>query len=207
VYVAGDGRLGPDTVVRAIADAKTVARAILSRHGLRPDFDRSATPVFTAEDLIAGRRGRLAGPTTGPAEAARCLRCDEVCEICTEVCPNRANVAVRVPGFADERQIVHLDGLCNECGDCATFCPHAGLPYRDKVTVFWTREDFDGSSNVGFLREGAGYLVRLPSGEVVTHRAGDTTLPDGLARILAVIEAEHEWLLEPTLAAPTEVAG
>ena len=205
VYVAGDGRLGPDTVVRAIADAKTVARAILRRHGLRPDFDRTATPVFTAEDLLAGRRGRLVDPTSGAAEAARCLRCDEVCEICTEVCPNRANVAVRVPGFADERQIVHVDGLCNECGDCGTFCPHAGLPYRDKVTVFWTREDFDGSTNVGFLRDGDGYLVRLPSGEVATHRRGDADLPDELGRVLAVVEAEHEWLLEPSLATLTEV--
>ena len=57
--------MGPDTVVRAIADAKTVARAILRHHGIRPDFDRSAAPVFTAHDLLVGRRGRLADRVTG----------------------------------------------------------------------------------------------------------------------------------------------
>ncbi|MGM0384572.1 MAG: putative selenate reductase subunit YgfK [Actinomycetota bacterium] len=197
VHVIGDGRLGPDTVVRAMADAKVAARAILTAHGLRPDFDRSPVAVFTPEQVLAGRRGVLRDPLAPPAEGSRCLRCDQVCEICTEVCPNRANVAVAVPGFADPRQIVHLDGLCNECGNCGTFCPHAGLPYRDKLTVFWTREDFAASTNTGFLPldDGAAHLFRLPSGEVVTHRPGEDGLPEDLARVLAALEAEHPWYL------------
>ncbi len=197
VYVIGDGRLGPDTVVRAIADAKVAARAILRAHGLRPDFDATPAVVVTAHDVIVGRRGVLAGPLAPATEGERCLRCDEVCEICTEVCPNRANVAVAVPGFADPRQIVHLDGLCNECGNCGTFCPHAGLPYRDKLTVFWTRQDFDDSPNAGFLAEGDGYRVRLPGGAVVHHRVGDADLPHELEAVLAVLEAEHPWVLSP----------
>ena len=99
VYAVGDGRVGPDTVVRALADAKTVARAILRTHGIPPDFDRSATAVFTAHDVLVGSSWPARRPGRRPAEAARCLRCDEVCEICTEVCPNRANVAVTVPGL------------------------------------------------------------------------------------------------------------
>ena len=187
---------GPDTVVRALADAKTVARAILrrARHParLRPLCRHRCSPPTTCWSAAAA-----CSPTgsRGAAEAARCLRCDEVCEICVEVCPNRANVAVAVPGFTDERQVVHLDGLCNECGNCGTFCPHAGLPYRDKLTVFWSREDFDASPNVGFLRRGDDYLVRLPSGDVVAHRRGDGDLPASLERVLAVLEAEHPWLL------------
>ena len=207
VYVVGDGRAGPDTVVRAIADGKAVARAVLRRHGIRPDFDDAAAPVFTARDLLLGRRGVLAGRATGPAEAARCLRCDEVCEICVEVCPNRANVAVAVPGFTDQHQVVHLDGLCNECGNCGTFCPTAGLPYRDKLTVFWSREDFDASRNVGVLRRGDDYVVRLPGGEVVTHRRGDGELPPALERVLAVLEADHPWLLDPAPALLGEVTA
>lgn len=204
VYAVGDGRLGPDTVVRALADAKTAARAILRRHGIPADFDRSAAMVFTAQDLLTGRRGRLAERVAGAPEGARCLRCDQVCEICTEVCPNRANVAVAVPGFADARQVVHVDGLCNECGNCGTFCPLAGLPYRDKVTVFWSRQDFEASPNVGFLRRNGDYLVRLPSGDVITHRRGDDGLPVRLERLLAVLEAEHPWLLDT---APAELEG
>ena len=29
-------------------------------------------------------------------------------------------------GFRDEFQIVHIDAFCNECGNCATFCPWEG---------------------------------------------------------------------------------
>ena len=79
---------------------------------------------------------------------SRCLTCQDICEICTEVCPNRANVAITVPGLSDPKQIVHIDGLCNECDTCGLFCPHAGLPYKEKITVFWTEEDFADSTDV-----------------------------------------------------------
>jgi len=212
VYVVGDGRLGTHTIVRAIADAKVAARAILATHGVRADFDHSPAAVFTPLAVLAGRRGVLRDRLAPPAEGTRCLRCDEVCEICTEVCPNRANVAIAVPGFTDPRQIVHLDGLCNECGNCGTFCPHAGLPYRDKITVFWTREDFEDSGNTGFLAlppdvdDGAAYLVRLPSGEVRTHLSGADDLPADLGRVLAVLEAEHPYCLRAGLE-PHELEG
>ena len=207
VYVAGDGRRGPATVVQALADAKVVARAILRAHGIRFDVDRHPAVLFTPHDLLVGRRGVLADRVAPPAEADRCLRCDEVCEVCVEVCPNRANVAVAVPGMADSRQVVHLDALCNECGNCGTFCPHAGLPYRDKPTVFWTRADFDESTNVGWLAVDDGYLVRLPSGGVVTHHRGARDLPDALERVLAALEADHPWLLRPALAGAGEGAS
>ncbi|MBQ3792160.1 MAG: hypothetical protein II797_03550, partial [Clostridia bacterium] len=35
--------------------------------------------------------------------------------------------------------------------DCAVFCPYNGRPYRDKLTLFWTAEDFEHSENAGFL--------------------------------------------------------
>lgn len=197
VYVAGDGRLGPATVVRAIADAKVVARAILRAHGIRADFDRSPTAVFTPHDVVTARRGLLSDRLAPPFDGLRCLRCDEVCEVCTEVCPNRANVAVSVPGLVDSRQVVHLDGLCNDCGNCGTFCPLAGRPHRDKITVFWTRPDFDDSTNVGYLPTAEGYLVRLPSGEERIHRRGAGDLPDELERVLAALESGHPWLLRP----------
>ena len=38
------------------------------------------------------------------------------------------------------RQIVHIDDLCNECGNCATFCPTSGRPYRDKPRLHVDRE-------------------------------------------------------------------
>ncbi len=85
-------------------------------------------------------------------ESKRCLGCRALCMKCVEVCPNRANTLVRVKdGFRDEAQIVHIDAFCNECGNCATFCPWEGRPYRDKLTVFATEEDFRDSTNPGFF--------------------------------------------------------
>ncbi len=198
VYVIGDGRLGPDTIVRAIADAKVVASAILHRAGLGVDFQRIWTHEHITRAEAVDRRGLMIAAINGRTEASRCLACDEVCEICTEVCPNRANVAVLVPGFADPRQIVHIDGLCNECGNCGTFCPHAGLPYRDKITVFWSHADFEDSTNAGYLPLGDGrYRVRDESGAVFEHSVGEGCLAPEMDQVLAVLEDRYPYLLSP----------
>jgi len=87
------------------------------------------------------------------AEAKRCLECNFICNICSEVCPNRANIPIKVKSenFKDIYQILHLDGMCNECGNCETFCPYNGAPYKDKFTLFWKNEDFLNSQNNGFV--------------------------------------------------------
>lgn len=170
VYVIGDGRKGPATIVAAIADAKAAARDVLRKCEIIPDFDRpenrtltrTAEGVYEAKD--AAPRGVLIHKKAAPEEGRRCLGCDLVCEICTEVCPNRANVALPLPGHLNPRQIVHIDRLCNECGNCAVFCPHAGRPYTDKWTLFSCEEDFHDSKNRGWLVEGEEVLRRDPEG-------------------------------------------
>lgn len=199
VYVIGDGRVGPATIVQAIADAKVTARAILGSQGIAADYDGPHPTVHQAPAPIYAKRGLLVDRLNGAAEGSRCLACQDICEVCTEVCPNRANVAITVPGFADPRQIVHIDGLCNECGDCGTFCPHAGRPYLDKPTIFWTEEDFTLSSNAGWLEIAPHkYLVRTLDGHVFEDDGGDhSTLPPDMARLLAEIELHHPHLLAP----------
>ena len=126
----------------------------------------------------------------------RCLGCATVCETCTEVCPNRANVPVRVPGMR-QRQIVHVDGMCNECGNCAVFCPYDSAPYRDKFTLFWSREDFDNSQNQGFLRlDGSRTLVRF-AGEVKEYDVSDPTcgLYNPLRQIICAVYDSYPYLL------------
>jgi putative selenate reductase len=196
VYVIGDGRAGPSTIVRAIADAKTAVRAILNQEHLAVDYDSRPEKVLRDQHEVHAGRGLLIAAINGKAEGDRCLTCDVICEVCAEVCPNRANVAITVPGFADPRQIVHLDGLCNECGNCGTFCPHAGLPYKDKITIFWAREDFDDSTNTGFLPlpDGA-YLTRMPDGSVREHRRDQEELPEGMSQVLAALEKDHSFML------------
>ena len=91
-------------------------------------------------------------------EASRCLGCSFVCDKCVEVCPNRANVTLTSgpmgAGFKNIAQILHIDGLCNECGNCETFCPYSvGSPYKTKTTLFWTEKELLESSNDGFFVE------------------------------------------------------
>ncbi len=42
----------------------------------------------------------------------------------------------------EKPQIVHVDRMCNECGNCETFCPYASAPYKDKFTLFNSESDF-----------------------------------------------------------------
>lgn len=147
VWAAGDCRRGPATVVEAIADAAEVARAIAG-----VDFNRYADCNEQAgrEDTCYERKGSLCRDKRNCTKT-RCLGCGSVCEVCCDVCPNRANVAIKVPGLA-KHQVVHVDGMCNECGNCAVFCPYQeGRPYKDKLTLFWSEQDMENSENEGFL--------------------------------------------------------
>ncbi|MDT4763410.1 putative selenate reductase subunit YgfK [Sphaerochaeta sp. PS] len=97
-------------------------------------------------------------------EAKRCMECSYICNKCVDVCPNRANVAIDVRNtgvFDDPFQILHLDAYCNECGNCETFCPYDGGPYRKKFTLFSRADDFENSENSGFYVQDDEILVRL----------------------------------------------
>lgn len=146
IYVAGDALRGPATVVEAIADARAAADAITGT-SRKVEFPAGCRPGYGA---ALAKKACLASPAAAGCDAERCLACNTVCETCVTVCPNRANVAVEVPGHA-MRQIVHVDFLCNECGNCATFCPYDSRPYRDKFTIFANERDFLDSENDGFL--------------------------------------------------------
>ena len=124
VFAVGDTRRGPATVVEAIADAARAAGAIVSL-----DLGKYAgANIGPDHQAPLARRGDLCADCSTCGNS-RCLGCATVCETCAEVCPNRANVSVAVPGKR-QRQIVHVDGMCNECGNCATFCPYDSRPYR-----------------------------------------------------------------------------
>jgi len=44
-----------------------------------------------------------------------------------------------------------LTDFCNECGNCTTFCPTAGEPYRDKPRLYLNRSDFEVQQNNAFM--------------------------------------------------------
>ena len=193
VYVIGDCRRGPATIVQAMAEAKAAAWDILGKAGLEHDFIKADIPRPQAE--LYNRKGVLYKDLPHPAQDnVRCLGCDQLCEICNDVCPNRANVTVTLPD--GNHQVLHLDGMCNECGNCATFCPHDGSPYLDKLTVFWSETEMLDSKNSGFLARGAGqYLIRTECGEMLAHQAGSGNLDPRMATVIETVAQQCPYYL------------
>jgi len=109
------------------------------------------------------------------AEASRCLDCDVYCSLCVGVCPNFALQTYRTEPFdlclpelrldgdaicvapgrpyrvVQAFQVAVLTDFCNECGNCTTFCPTAGLPYRDKPRLYLDRQEFDAQQDNAFM--------------------------------------------------------
>ena len=172
VYVAGDGASGPATVVEAIAGAARTARAIVGG-----DYETYAG--LNLCDPAAARERKAVFVEAGP-EPSRCLECATVCENCVDVCPNRANVVIDVRG---RRQILHLDGPCNRCGNCRTFCPWAGAPFEDKWTLFPDEQSFGEASNPGFVSLGGMRIKYRLGGQIAVGDLGEGSagLPEDLA--------------------------
>jgi putative selenate reductase len=103
-------------------------------------------------------------------EAQRCLYCNDICNICVSVCPNLANIdftvdPVEIPVYhvsnnngspivkienyfniTQKNQIITIANFCNECGNCNTFCPTSGSPYKTKALFYLTEESFENES-------------------------------------------------------------
>ena len=191
VYVVGDGLGGPATVVEGIRDALAAATAIAGKV-LVADYAEQAK-----EADIYARRGSLQETLEGPAESGRCLSCSTICENCAEACPNRANIAVHVPGVA-KHQIIHVDYMCNECGNCKSFCPYDSAPYLDKFTLFANEADMADSKNEGFTvldKETAACKVRY-LGNILTWKAGEATeIPGTLCKVMETVCKDYAYLL------------
>ena len=191
VYAVGDSRRGPATVVEAIADSAKAAAAIA---GI--SYDKYAEENVAADEKLYTVKKGVQSRDTSKTPDDRCLGCPTVCEVCTDVCPNRANVAIHVPGKC-KAQIIHVDGMCNECGNCEVFCPYkGGRPYKDKFTLYWTEEDFLDSTNEGFLPlEGTQVKVRLDGKVETVDIAGETDLSADTVAVIRTVLKDYEYLI------------
>lgn len=149
IYIGGDASRGPSTVIESIADGKKAAESIMKKEGMTTadkisnslNIDDRISKALSSKGVVHYTDGK-----------SGCLNCNILCTKCVDVCPNRANRAVNIssPAFDNQYQILHLDSLCNECGNCETFCPHNGIPYKEKITLFYSKEEFLDSDNDGF---------------------------------------------------------
>ena len=191
VYAVGDSRRGPATVVEAIADSAKAAAAIA---GI--SYDKYAEENVAADEKLYTVKKGVQSRDTSKTPDDRCLGCPTVCEVCTDVCPNRANVAIHVPGKC-KAQIIHVDGMCNECGNCEVFCPYkGGRPYKDKFTLYWSEEDFLDSTNEGFLPlEGTQVKVRLDGKVETVDVAGETDLSADAVAVIRTVLKDYAYLI------------
>ncbi len=222
VYAGGDVAAdGPSSIVKASADGKVVADAIIAAAGApgsAAEDGNGQDADFDLHQLLLRRAHRdwrvplrhtplddrmnfnepikTYSPEEAMAEAGRCLDCHQICSLCVGVCPNMALMtydsepltadlpALTVAGGkvvagetaelrADQRhQIAVLTDFCNECGNCTTFCPTSGEPYRDKPRLYLDREDFETQQDNAFM------LIRdpvAPKIEVIEARWGGET--------------------------------
>ncbi|HNY01744.1 MAG TPA: FAD-dependent oxidoreductase [Bacteroidales bacterium] len=137
---------------------------------------------------------------TARSEAARCLQCDLICNACVSVCPNLANYGYTIGsieyslqkavlmedgtvGFVPDTvfrvdqpyQVLNLRDLCNECGNCATFCPSAGRPFADKPGLCLSLASLKTEKEGFYLSRLAGkdVLIYMENGHVRTLTLAD----------------------------------
>ncbi len=199
VFTGGDALRGASTAINAIGDGRKTAAKIIERAGIDfgialPDSQknhsyldltlkrakRTFAPKLEELPLDDRKNFKLVQNTLDQEsivkEAARCLHCDEICNICTMVCPNFANFAyhtepVSIPmqkavrtadnqvAFEEDGhfnikqnvQILNIVNFCNECGNCNTFCPTSSAPYKEKPRLHLTLESFKAEDNGYYL--------------------------------------------------------
>jgi putative selenate reductase len=205
VFLGGDALRGASTAINAIGDGRKAAAEILEEAG--KSEGREKLPQRQAsrpEELMikkARREQSIAREVeTDPArtfdvlskslseeevqrEAARCLKCDELCNLCVTVCPNLAfhsfsvqaksypvqKVEKRKNAFQidhlydleiqQEQQILHVADWCNQCGNCTTFCPSSGSPYLDKAHLYLDKAAFHQEKDGFHLEEENGTRI------------------------------------------------
>jgi putative selenate reductase len=203
VFIGGDALRGAATIVKAVGDGRKSAIQIAAKAGiillseaLKSDKNIQPRALMVRKSkrenmdpAIEGFQVKLS-PEEAKSEAERCLLCNEVCNICVTVCPNRANIyynaeAATIPvwqidfrssdtAFSQKEpltlnqkiQVLNIADFCNECGNCTTFCPTSGMPFRDKPRFCLTMKSFNQTDN-SFL------LKQLESETTLLHRNGD----------------------------------
>jgi len=140
-------------------------------------------------------------------EANRCLLCDDFCSVCVGVCPNLANLtysakAVSYPvqeasskdGHVElqdagtftvkqEPQVLNIGDFCNECGNCTTFCPTAGDPYKDKPRIHISEQSFI-EAEAGYRLSGNTFHFKSTEYQaVLTFHEGDFLYHSPVAQI------------------------
>lgn len=213
IFIGGDALHGASTAIKAIGDGRKAAEQIIKKSEIdfritKPESEK----LLTKKELILKRAKKYFAPDikeldiqdrknfklvsntldqeTIQTEAKRCLQCDEICNICTTVCPNFANysydispktyylqkavqhengkVEIQNEGIFEinqKYQILNIGNFCNECGNCNTFCPTNSAPYKEKPKFWLTKSSFD-IADEGYFIENNKTIIYKHKGEI-----------------------------------------
>ncbi|MFO8067986.1 MAG: FAD-dependent oxidoreductase, partial [Bacteroidales bacterium] len=198
VFIGGDALRGASTAINAIGDGRKVAEMIINKANIEFNIPKPSNGKnLSKEELIIKRSKRVFAQkvkelplekrksfelvsetldkNSAVEEASRCLYCDEICNICTTVCPNFANYSYNIEPavynlqkivrkgddveiqedstieIKQKYQILNIANFCNECGNCNTFCPTSGAPYKEKPKLHLTNDSFNEAETGYFL--------------------------------------------------------
>ncbi|GAB4270419.1 MAG: putative selenate reductase subunit YgfK [Candidatus Rifleibacteriota bacterium] len=219
VFAGGDAVRGASTIVKAVGDGQKAAANIIAKAG--KDFDlkpanfkkgmtaaqfqvKSARRVkgLKLPEIDLGQRKGFATvirdltEEEAKKEADRCLYCNDVCNVCVTVCPNRANRSYQVKTgdyivqkaiskkgkykletektlrIQQDIQVLNIGDFCNECGNCTTFCPTSGDPYKAKPKFYLTERSYKEEKNA-FMLDGHSLKARIDGHEHLIEEKDD----------------------------------
>jgi putative selenate reductase len=256
VFIGGDALRGASTAINAIGDGRLAAKAILGKAGIKPKPGvPNGRQQETAEELMYKKTLRIEpapvrelvpderrnfdinhfGMDKAGAihEASRCLKCDEICNLCATVCPNLAFHGYEIepnalsvyqvlfenglPVIKDGAdfiitqrfQILHIADWCNACGNCTTFCPTSGAPYKhkphlylDEVTFHQEKDGYhykrmNGSATFqGYERGILSELILMKDKYLYRSSGFELCLAKDDLRIIKTVKAKKESIID-----------
>ena len=215
IFIGGDALRGAATAIKAIGDGRKAAEQIIKKSEIdfkipKPTNEKSLSkkelilkraerkfaPELIELDIHDRKNFKLVSETidkkTIVQEADRCLQCDEICNICTTVCPNFANYSYEIEPVSyylqkaiqlengeieveneglfeinQKYQILNIANFCNECGNCETFCPTNSAPYKEKPKFWLTKASFDLAEE-GYFVENSKSILYKRNNEIVS---------------------------------------
>ncbi|HNQ69526.1 MAG TPA: putative selenate reductase subunit YgfK [Bacteroidales bacterium] len=208
IFIGGDAKRNAATAIIAISDGRRTAEEIIRKAELNLEIPKLQNQKnISKKELMLKRARRVFGEKaweapvndrqnfklisktldeqTIVAEASRCLYCDEICNICTTVCPNFANRSYEIEPVKynlqkvvntgngnykieedgifevkQRHQIINIANFCNECGNCNTFCPTSSAPYKNKPKLHITKESFNNAEEGYWLHNDIFHLKK-----------------------------------------------
>ncbi|MFW2380943.1 MAG: 4Fe-4S dicluster domain-containing protein [Acidimicrobiales bacterium] len=162
----GYGRLAPmlKALTKEIAESGASSLAEWkAQHALTAG--QYSARIRTSGDYHFSANAKLPREVDHQLETFGCVACN----FCITVCPNDAffNIASPQDEIEGRQQYLVLAELCNECGNCMTFCPEDGDPAQVKPKLYTDRSVFAARTDQGFL---------VSDGRIVEARADTETV-------------------------------